>query len=529
MSNNTLAVAVLGGTLAVNALAADKPNVIFIIADDMFPHMCSFLPEGKGNVHTPNIQKLADEGVVMMNQHVVSPVCTPSRFSCLTGKYPVRATNKSFVEDMAKRDVTRIGWNTMITSKDDSLPKLLKSTGYVTGAVGKNHVIEVPDWVKIPRNADPGQPDVEKKLKANIVRTRKAFKACGFDFAEGIYHHNPDGNGPAKLAVHNLEWSSEQAMTFIDTNKDKPFFLYVALTVPHGPMQDDRSWKSDPKLTPEGILDNAPDGGMPPRETIPERLKAAGIKSSKSKPENLLWMDDMVGALTSKLKQHKLDDNTVIFFFNDHGQRAKGTVYQGGVHNPSIVWKKGGFKCGKVSDALVSNIDFAPTILDLAGAKVDTVFDGKSMLPVLQGKKNEIHEHLYFELGFARGIRSGKFKHIALRYPTDITNWTRKQRQKMLDNFNDRQKKRGKKVHNTDPMKPFSHVSPIPGGGDAEQGSIGKYPFFNDPDQLYDISKDPNEQVNLATNPEYKAKLEEMRNLLKETLKPLPGRFAELK
>lgn len=104
-------------------------------------------------------------------------------------------------------------------------------------------------------------------------------------------------------------------------------------------------------------------------------------------------------------------ENTIIFFFNDHGQKAKGTLYQGGALNPSIIWKKGGFKCGAVCETQISNVDFAPTILEFAGLKnIDDQFDGNSFKPVLDGKMTESRESLYFELGYARAVIKGKFK-----------------------------------------------------------------------------------------------------------------------
>ena len=163
-----------------------------------------------------------------------------------------------------------------------------------------------------------------------------------------------------------------------------PFFLYFATTVPHGPNEADRSWNANPLITADGYMDE-PLNVLPPRKSIPKRLKKAGL-SGKGK-ENLLWLDDSLGALIKKLEQHNLIDNTLIFFFNDHGQKAKGTVYQGGVHNPCIVWRKDGFKCGNVSKAQISNVDFAPTILDYAGVNYSEVeFDG-NVLPHRSGNQ----------------------------------------------------------------------------------------------------------------------------------------------
>jgi len=219
-------------------------------------------------------------------------------------------------------------------------------------------------------------------------------------------------------------------------------------------------------------------------------------------------------------------DNTIIFFFNDHGQTAKGTVYQGGAVNPSLVWRDGGFPCGARSEALISNVDSAPTILDLAGVDYPkNIFDGRSFQGVLDGVQDQGRDSLYFELGYARGVRKGHYKYIAVRYPAYTQAYTLADRQKLLNDYNRTRRGMGLKVVNEGPGKPFSHLCMIPGGGQAEYESTGKYKGYYDPDQLYDLSKDPAEQNNLAKHPAYQAKLSEMRQELQRYLDDLPGTF----
>lgn len=132
--------------LAVSVLTgcADKqgkqPNVIFFITDDMYPYMFNNLPEGKGKNLTPNIDRLAREGVYLSNIHVASPVCTPSRYNVLTGNYASRATNDEFKEYTAKNEnQTVIQWNAFITpNKERTIAHYLQDLGYRTGFVGKN-------------------------------------------------------------------------------------------------------------------------------------------------------------------------------------------------------------------------------------------------------------------------------------------------------------------------------------------------------------------------------------------------------
>lgn len=489
--------------------------------------MFNFLPEGKGKTHTPNIDRLAAEGTIMMGQHVASPVCTPSRYSCLTGQYASRAQNKTFKETTQKNGQTVVQWNSHIVAEQDTLPRRLQQAGYTTGMVGKNHVVDVTGLKKPQWEADPHDLVVAKLLRDNAQRVENAVRAAGFDYAENLYHNNPDHNGIKKLAVHNLDWITNAGLDFIDQNIDRPFFLYFATTIPHGPTANPRSWDADPTATAEGYLD-VPLSVMPPRESIPKRLAEVGL-SPDDNVGNMLWLDDAVGALINRLETHDLDENTIIVFFNDHGQTAKGTIYQGGVHNPSVVWRKNGFPCGGVNHALVSNIDFAPTILDWARAEVaPESFDGRSFAPILDGHVNEIHESLYFEMGYVRGVRKGDSKYIALRYPPLALTMTAEERQRRLDHLNEGLTRRGRPIITTDPFSPFSHIQLIPGGGDAEHNSTSMFPAYYEPDQLYDLTTDLNEQVNLAKNPEHQRLLLEMKIELEEYLVNLPGNFAEL-
>lgn len=504
------------------------PNIIFFIADDMQPYMFNCLPTAKDPYLTPNLDSLVAEGTLLANQYVSAPVCTPSRFSCLTGRYASRAESRMVKRTIERDGQSVVGWNTMIQPGQVTLPALLHQAGYATGMVGKNHVIEVPGRKKIGYREDPTDPAVHARLQADQRLLCAGMKRGGFDYAAAIYNNNPDGNGPRALAVHNLDWIAQAGLTFIDQNKDRPFFLYFAVTVPHGPGNAKRSWNADPRATAAGFLDK-PLQVLPPRDTIPTRLKAAGI-SVDDRHANVLWLDDALGSLLKKLKQHGLDDNTIVFFFNDHGQGAKGTLYQGGIFDPSIVWRKGGFPCGAVSKVRVSNVDFAPTILDFAAAAAPKkLFDGVSFRPALEGQTDPIHESLYFEMGFTRAVIKGKWKYLALRYPKRAEQMTAEQRAKTLRNFNTRQREHDKRVITEDPTRPFSHISLIPGGGGAEAASTGKYPGYYDADQLYDLQSDPGERKNLAGDPRYASVLADMKRELVEYLDDLPGGFAELK
>lgn len=510
-------------------VSQSKPNIIFFIADDMLPRHFNCLPQGKGKNLTPNIDRLASEGTMLLDLHVASPICTPSRYNVLTGNYASRANNPWFKQTTKREGQSIVEFNTHIISSDITLPGLLQKAGYTTGMAGKNHVIDVHDLKRFPNfDASAKDPKNASKLKANHDHVCQAIREIGFDYAASVYHNNPDFLGLHEVAVQNMDWITQGGVDFLNQAHEEPFFLYFATTVPHGPTAEKRSWNANPLISAIGYLDEAPTV-QPARDTIPTRLKSAGLPVDDS-TANMLWLDDGLGALIDSLEATGELDNTVIFFISDHGQRSKGTVYQGGVHNPGIVWKKGGFPVGNKTDALISIVDFAPTILNMAGYDYsDVTFDGKSFASYLNGAKPDQDRVLYFELGYARGVRKGDWKYMAIRYPEAVGKMTPSERAKVLNEWNAERKRKHLNIVTEDPTKPFSHLTAIPGGGDAEKKSTGSYPGYFDRDQLYDLSKDPREQVNLASNPEHAAKLAEMKGELQKKLATLPGGFGELK
>ncbi len=508
-----------------------KSNIVFFIIDDMTYDQFNCLPQGEGKNLTPNIDKLAGEGTIMMGQYVSSTVCSPSRYSCSTGKYAGRATNEAFMKSMEQNDGQPVlEWNEKIVKGEWNLASYLNNEGYFTGAVGKNHFIEVPEWFKVPLTADTSDVKVIEQLEKNNEYLKKAYHDAGYDFADGLWYDNPDYNGPLSLAVHNMDWTTAYALDFLDEAKDSTFFLYFATTIPHGPVDADRSWNADRTIVPFGRLDKAPDV-LPAKETIPQRLIEAGLARQGHIPDpkaNILWLDDVLGALLDRLEKNGQLDNTLIIIFSDHGQDAKGTIYQDGVHDPSIIWRKGGFPVGHISNTLVSNIDFTPTILDFAGVDIDDKgFDGLSFKKVLEGDTTELRSSLYFEMGYSRGVLKNNFKYIALRYPDKIENMSMDEREKLLDDWNHLLHLRGREPNNIDPTKPFGHLQIIPGGGDAEYKATLKYKHYTDKNQLYDLSKDPGEQNNLFGLSGYEELTEDLQKELSEYLKDMPGHFGE--
>jgi arylsulfatase A-like enzyme len=509
-----------------------RPNILFIIADDLERYMFNALPEGDGGNLTPHLDRLTREGVLMAGQHVASAVCTPSRYNVLTGRYASRALQ------VGDEKQATVAFTTHIRPGDATLPKLLQQGGYRTAMVGKNHVIQAPGMPDIPLEADPHDAQVQQVLHDYRVVYEAALQRAGFDYVGGIYPGNPDELRPRALRVHNMDYLVDGALQFLDEQSaDSPFFLYFATTLPHGPIEAKRSWDSDPLLTPFGVRDE-PFTSLPPRSTIADRIGAAQLKKPGPKYENhesaaeapfmMLAMDDAIGALLDRLHARNLLDNTILFFFNDHGCDAKGTLYQGGLQFPSIVWRSKGFPCGPHSDALVSNVDFAPTILDLAGIVFEPgQFDGISFRNILYGGEQPPERTLYAEMGFSRAVRRGDWKYLAVRYPPEAVKMPMEERRRRLEEWNEHLRERGIDPVNTDPAAPFSHLTDLPGGAHAEHSTTGKKPHYYDPDQLFNLADDPHEQRNLAQDPAYADTLAEMKELMRLYVQELPGRFGE--
>ena len=538
----------------------EKPNIIFFIADDMYPWMFNNIKagrtkDGKPRNLTPAIDRLAKEGVWLENLTVVSPVCTPSRYNSQTGLYASRAVNHEFLDFTKENEnQTVIQWNShIVPGKVKTMGNYFQEMGYKTGFVGKNHVIEsleqMGEGAKPNLNADPKDPKVKKGLEYRYAALEEDIKASGYDFAASLYHDNPNWLGIRALAYQNNDWIAEGGVHFIDKYKDEPFFLYIATTLPHGPLDPPHSWLSDRRISARGILDKAPtvlpqdkgelsaedkkkiakDPGLEPSirmvNSLRNRVKDAGLANTNR--ENVLWLDDAVTALFNELEKTGKIDNTIIVFFNDHGQDSKGSLYEGGVNSQAFVWKKGGFKAGSSIDPIVSNVDFLPTLIDLAGGDSKKFkFDGVSFADALEGKPFKQRTSVYHELGYARAIVKDGFKYYAIRYPEWAMKKTMAEKKEMLAEYTKMRESFGERAIATDYTLPYGQLEMVPGGGGAEHNAYMNMSNFTDPDQLYDLKKDPKEEHNLINNPKYADKIKELKKELKEKyLDKLPGKY----
>ena len=498
--------------------AAERPNILFIMTDDQWRREFNFLSEGKDENGknrnlTPTIDRLSSEGIILDRMYATSTVCTPSRYSVLSGEYPSRSLDSGFLRDMETYgNQPNPHFNVHITPGKANLGSVLKANGYFTGFAGKNHVLH-DESIKVPsikkyRNADPFAAEIQAFLQKKQAAEVQSVINNGFDFAGSIYAGNVPGHMPIAMEAHNMDWITKSGIDFLDLAKkqDKPFFLHFCTTLNHGPGPAGEKYSGDPRFTAAGILKEKLQV-QPDRASIITRLKEAGIayKGDHSDP---LWLDDGITAIINKITEMGEIDNTIIFFFNDNGMGAKGALYEGGALSPAFVWGKN-LKGGRRTSQLLANIDFAPTIYELCGlsSTEQPKVDGKSFVKILEGADEPINEAVFLQIGSTRAVLQDDFKYIAWRiHPDREANFERKA---------------------TGKTAPLFHIASTRGGRGLEKKIPKHYKAYWDVDQLYDLNKDQKEQRNLATNPEYAQKLKKLQGLLSEHIKTQPGKFGE--
>lgn len=530
----TLVYTVLLATAVIHA--DQRPNIVFFIVDDQKRDFYTFLPDNehpdvKGSV-TPALDRLAQDGVVLSQLHVPSPVCIPSRFTALTGAYPSRAVSTEFAAGSWLFGYPWVGQNTRINDETITLPHRLQDAGYFTGAVGKNHVIDVDGYRRIRHDGDIKDPENIRILARNARLQKQAYHGAGFDFAERLYYDNIMGNGPRVLNPGNIDWITEGALNFIDeaAQKDQPFYLYFATTSPHGPYG---MWDTgDRRATPEGMLKKTPDV-QPSGQEIAKRLREAGYKRGdrhwKVAGDNM-WTDDALAAVIEKLRETGELDNTIIIFFNDHGvESGKTTIYQGGMLTLGVVSGPEQYvKGGRLDQSLTSSVDFGETILNWANYEGNRKgIDGVDLSPVLLGESNSVRDAVFGEIGMTRSVRVGDWKYLAIREPDYLKTMPLEIRQKRIDDMHVRMKNHGRKPFKNKATDPFAHIGYLPGGWDNTWAAMRDHPAYFDVDQLYNLTEDPHEKNNLASDPRYADILAELKAELTKHLANMPGKFGE--
>lgn len=530
----TTSAQLLAATPAKDTVKKRRPNVIFIITDDQHRETFGFLEH---KALTPNIDRLAREGAYFSRDYVVSSVCTPSRYTCMSGQIASRSPSWEFKKATTSDGVTRVLWNLGFGDKQWNLPRAMQAGGYKTGFIGKWHINGILHHATVvPKGSDPADPAVKALMRKNHRVVADKLKDFGFDFCDSVYGGNLHDDASLKNTgcdEHNMEWLTQAAVDFIDQSKDEPFYLYFSPTLMHVP-DVLTSLKADPRISGEGLLDEPITGLMPPRADVLRRVKEEGL------PEELAgatWLDDGIGAVLKALERNGIAEDTLIIYFNDHGMEysSKGTCYQGGLITPTMAYWPGKIR-PQVCDALIQNTDFAPTIMDVCGVSkpADMVLDGSSFMPLLSGEKKKIRDAVYSEIGLVRAVATDKWKYIAFHVPDGLMGDKEARMAEQRAHFDAEIKNNPELAGEImDPEGRYYQMGMSPGGHRFERGQLRKPSPWKEnyfaPDQLYNLEKDPLESTNVASDPEHAAVLRKMKALMSSYLEELPGTYPGLK
>jgi arylsulfatase A-like enzyme len=407
--------------------AADRPpNVVIVLTDDQgYGDLGCY---GAKDFATPHLDRMAREGVRFTDFYVAQAVCSASRTALLTGCYPNRIGILGALGPSSKHG---------ISDQERTIAEVLKPRGYATAIYGKWHLGHRPKFLPTRHGFDDyfGLP-YSNDMWPNHP-TAKNFPDLPLMESERTIATNPD-------QTQLTTWYTERAVKFIEKNRDRPFFLYVAHNMPHVPLHVSDKFKGKSK---QGLYGDV-----------------------------IMEIDWSVGEILAALKKHGLDEQTLVIFTSDNGpwlsygnhagsagplREGKGTTWDGGTREPCLMRWPGKIPAGSVCREPAMTIDLLPTIAKLARAELPKhPIDGLDVWPLISGQagaKNP-HEGYYFYWGRElQGVRSGKWKlHLPHKYQT---------------------------------------LTEKPGGKDGKPAS---YAQAETPLALYDLESDPSEKSNVA-------------------------------
>lgn len=418
--------------LAIHTVKSEAPNIILIIADDMEWDDAGCY--GHPIVRTPNLNRLAADGILFDNAFVTSSSCSPSRASIITGKYPHNTGAEELHWPVPKNQTTFV--------------EELRNSGYWAGAAGKWHLGE--------------------SLKGHFDKVMEV-DTSGFQLPSG--KEGLSGEFKQTYEGDARSGCSDWVPLLNSRPKDKPFFLWLAALDPHRPY--DKNAIPNPH-DPGNVLIS------PYHPDLPSVREDYALYY-----DEITRLDFFVGKVMTELKTQGIEENTFILFISDNGKpfpRDKTTLYDSGIKSPWLIkWPKE-IKSGLRCNSLVSAIDIAPSFLELAGVTPQRHYSGKSMLPLLKDPKNQIRDYIFAEKNWhdyedhSRAVRDKRYKLIVNSY-VDLPNTPPADAvrspifQSMLKLY---------KSGDLDQSKQQIFLNPRPGI------------------ELYDTQRDPHELVNIA-------------------------------
>jgi uncharacterized sulfatase len=395
-----LAILALAGGASAAPAPAPRANVVLIVVDDLGAadlHAQS----GRAEVKTPNLDALAAGGVRFASGYVAAPQCAPSRAAILTGRYPQRF-------GVEENDVGSL------PESERTLAERLREAGYATGQVGKWHVEGALD------EGSPVAPGAEGEGACTPERHGFGEWLCGsgcnyFASHDAAGRALPDPSAPVPDPRARILVQTEWALGFVERHAREPFFLYLAYSAPHFPLE-----------APEPFFSQTP------VELAPERRMALAMTGA---------IDEGVGKIRAKLRALGLEGRTLVAFLSDNGATLKrgawngslndpyvgekGMLTDGGVRVPFLAEWPGTLPAGHVYDEPVLSLDLTATALAAAALPTDPKLDGVDLVPfVAGGRTGPPHEAIYWRWRSQAGVRAGRWKLIRLgadrRYLFDL-------------------------------------------------------------------------------------------------------------
>lgn len=391
------------------------PNIVYILADDLgYGDLSCY---GQKKFSTPNIDRLASQGMLYRQHYTGCTVSAPSR-SCLmtglhTGHTPIRGNKEWKPEGQ---------WP--LPAASVTVAEMLKTKGYATGAYGK--------WGLgyINTEGDPNSQGFDEFYGYNCQRLAHNY------FPDHLWHNREKillhANDSSRTGAYSPDLIHAEALKFIEKNRSNPFFMFYPTTIPHAELVAKEEYmqkfrgKFDPEKVFEGV-DDGPEFRQGPYGSQPESHAAFAAMVTQ--------LDDYVGEIMKKLAELGLEDNTIVIFASDNGPHMEGgadpdyfesngplrgnkrDMYEGGIRSPLIVRWPDRVKPGSESDHISAFWDVMPTFAEIAGVDVPAGTDGISFLPELLGKKQKKHEYLYWEFheqGGKIAVRMGDWKAVKL-------------------------------------------------------------------------------------------------------------------
>jgi arylsulfatase A-like enzyme len=390
-----------------------KPNIVLIIADDLGYGDVGYYDGARPLVPTPNIDRLANEGIAFTDAYVTAPMCGPSRYGLLTGMYQQRLG----VQDNRDCYAEIPGEDRRIPAAQKLLNQTLSSAGYVTGIVGKYNL--------------PGYPETSFDESMSVMHFGADYWPDEKGHYVGVDEPKAVSNskqapawGPKKAGDEYLtDRLGRQAAEFIDRHADKPFFLYLAFNAPHSPLEAKESHRVQVEHLPS------------------EALRFYGAM--------VLSLDENVGRVLAALERNRIKENTLVVFTSDNGPTfafnvgwpeewpkemlgstgplagRKSTLLEGGIRVPLTMTWPARWPVRQVDRQPVTTLDLYPTLCAAAGAKTPdgTVLDGVNLLPLIGKKQEEVAPRtLYWVLNDNAAIREGHWKLRTYRKQRWLTN-----------------------------------------------------------------------------------------------------------